>query len=361
MGLTSRTTLWVLVALTVALPLAVLLGWPRVRGPRPVRAGQRLALVALCQGVAVLLCFVAVNDHYVFFASWQDLLGKPVTPPPVVEAGGSRTTADGGRLLEIHSFTGPASGITAPVLVVLPPQYDQPAYAHRRFPVVELLPGWHAYPTSWINQLHLIDDLKALESQQAVQPFIAVLPTLNVALPRDTECTDVPGGPQAETWLATDVRRLVLDRFRALPGPASWGAMGYSTGGYCAAKLALRHPQAFGSAVVISGYFEAVRDSTTGDLWGGSPARRQANDLLWRVRHLPNPPVHVLVFASKEDRDSYRSSARFLRDARPPLRTASVLVPKGGHNLKVVRLALPQLLRWLSSHLAGEPPATLHG
>ena len=38
---------------------------------------------------------------------------------------------------------------------------------------------------------------------------------------------------------------MVIDDFRAEPAAAGWGLMGYSTGGFCAAKLVLQHPDRY--------------------------------------------------------------------------------------------------------------------
>ncbi|WP_307811623.1 alpha/beta hydrolase-fold protein, partial [Streptomyces fildesensis] len=70
--------------------------------------------------------------------------------------------------------------------------------------------------------------------------------------------------------------------YRVLSGPGSLALMGDSTGGYCAAKLAMEHPKVFSAAVSLSGYFKAAEDITTGDLFGGSKARRDRADLNWR-------------------------------------------------------------------------------
>jgi short-subunit dehydrogenase len=48
-ALTSGATLLVAVVLAVGAPLAALLAWNRVHGPRPVRAAQRLGLVAVAE------------------------------------------------------------------------------------------------------------------------------------------------------------------------------------------------------------------------------------------------------------------------------------------------------------------------
>ncbi|MFN2539238.1 MAG: alpha/beta hydrolase [Mycobacteriales bacterium] len=355
MHLTSAALRWALVATAVAVPLAALWLWPRARGPRWLRGGQRLGLIAVAQALAVFLTFVAVNDSYGFYTSWGDLLGKPSSAPAIVSgttSSGPLRGADGGRLLQYRDFRGPASGIEDPVLVHLPPEYDEPAYAHRAFPVVEFLAGWRGYPRSWISQMLLLDDLARLEKQHQVRPFISVFPTVNVALPRDTECTDVPHSTKAFSWLARDVPLLVRQHFRVLSKAASWAAVGYSTGGYCAAKLAFLAPQRFHVAAALSAYFDALKDDTTGDLWGGSQQVRDHNDLLWLSRHGLHPASDVLVFTTKEDSSSYGSTKQFLALSRPPTRTFSIIAAHGGHNLKVLRVSLPEVLVWVSAHLS---------
>ncbi|MGZ6804817.1 MAG: alpha/beta hydrolase, partial [Nocardioidaceae bacterium] len=270
LGLTSSALPVLAGALVLGLPVLAVVVWDRLPGPRAVRAAERLGLVALAQAMAVLLAFVAVNDQYVFFTSWSDLVGSAPPPGQIVQTGGttlagpsgrvrvqpvlSGRTSDGGRLVS-ETVHGAASGITAHVLVHLPPGYDG---SRRSYPVVELLAGWHSGPSSWVRSMGLLDALRTVERSGALGPVIAVMPEVNVASPRDVECTDLPHGVKAETWLTTDVRDLVLAQFRALPTAASWALMGYSTGGYCAAKLALHHPRWYRTAVVMSGYFEAV-------------------------------------------------------------------------------------------------------
>ncbi|NJP83149.1 esterase family protein, partial [Streptomyces sp. AA8] len=70
----------------------------------------------------------------------------------------------------------------------------------------------------------------------------------SVVADRDTNCTDVPGGPQALTFFNEDVPLAVTDVYRASDAPGSWGAVGNSTGGYCALKLAMTNPARYGAA-----------------------------------------------------------------------------------------------------------------
>ena len=131
------------------------------------------------------------------------------------------------------------------------------------------------------------------------RPTVLVMLRPRSSFPRDTECTDVPSGPQALAFFAQDVPLAIAGHYRVQD--RGWGAIGDSTGGYCAAKLAMLHSDVFTAAVTLSGYFHTLRDSTTGDLWGGSRVLWNLNDLEWRLRHLPPPPVSLLVTTAKDE------------------------------------------------------------
>ena len=47
-----------------------------------------------------------------------------------------------------------------------------------------------------------------------MQPTILVMLRPTVAPPRDTECVDVPGGPQTETFFAKDLPEAVSEHYR---------------------------------------------------------------------------------------------------------------------------------------------------
>jgi S-formylglutathione hydrolase FrmB len=371
MGLTTTAFMILLAAATVGLPAGLLLLWGRLRGPRAVQVFVRLGMVLVAQFAAVMLALVAVNDQYMFYTSWQDLLGAPPPASAISAVGGrqlfgpsgavsvsdatSRSQPDGGQLIT-EVVRGARSGVTGRVLVHLPAGY---ATSGRSYPVLELFQGWHAPLSSWLDNMHLLTAEAAAERRGVFGPVITVMPDINVGLPRDVECTDVPGGIQAETWLTTDIRDMVLSQFRALPAAHSWGLMGYSTGGYCAAKFLLRRPDWYRSAVSIAGYFEAIKDKTTGDLWGGNRQRRDANSPAWLITHRPTQPVELLAFVSRRDVDSYPSTARFLALPHGLTQVYSSITPKGGHNYKAVRVVLPELLAWLGARLSGSnPPAS---
>lgn len=382
MDLTGAPLLVVLLLAAVGLPAVAVVLWGRLQGPPTLRVGQRLGLVLAAQLAAVLAAGVAVNDQFDLYGSWSDLFGSdPVAAGAVVPAAGGTTdggTTDGGTTdtgatdtgttdtgttdqgpalpgtgrVRVVTTTGPRSRVTAKVWFLLPAGYDDPANASRRYPVIEFFPGYPGTPTTWLHALTLEQTSDAAVAEHRLPPFIGVLPTLNVAAPRDTECTDVVGGPAVATWLAQDVPGFVSRWTRALPPGPAWATTGYSTGGFCAAKLLLQYPRTFGSAAVLAGYFSPSNDVTTGDLFGGQTALRNANDPMWLVQHRPTPPVHLLAVYSDQDPGTLGPTRAFLKAVRPPLTADEIVLARGGHNTGVWSQVEPQVLAWLGSHLA---------
>ena len=86
-----------------------------------------------------------------------------------------------GRLLLLTTLTGPVSGVRMRVWVWLPPQYDEPRYAHTAFPVLMLFPGGDGVSyTQWFSfgQPELIASKSATGE---VSPFVRVEPQLQVS------------------------------------------------------------------------------------------------------------------------------------------------------------------------------------
>jgi Putative esterase len=367
MDLTGIPLLLLLALICVAAPVALMLIWDRVPGVRAVRLAQRAALVLVCQLSAVLLAAAAVNDYFSLYDSWSDLFGTsdstPVAGPQ--HAAGGRLSAgalrdEGGTTMGAQvlteEVTGPRSGVRAQVWLVLPPAYGNRVNAHRAYPLLEFLPGYPGQPQTWLHALHLADAMTSLISSGRVQPFVAVLPVMTVDPPRDTECTNVPGGPAVATWLAQDVPEVVSHQLRIRPPAKGWGVIGYSTGGFCAAKLALQYPRVFHAAASLSGYYRPATDPTTAGLFQGDPRLLTTNSPTWLAGNGHQPAVDILAVSSPGDRDSWSSTQLFLRSVRPPVSVDTLYISDGGHNPGVWNAVLPQSLSWLLQHLAR--PAT---
>jgi enterochelin esterase-like enzyme len=362
-GLTSPATLVVSALLAIAAPVACLLMWNRL-GRRPwLRVSARATLLLLCQASAVLLVGLLVNNEYAFYTSWSELFGKPtltsseaLVPSRRVDrvyAHQLRAAFRRGKGVVIPwVIPGRSSGLPAlPAFVYLPAAYGNPAARATLFPVVELLDGVPGTPRTWLGPLRLKSILDARIASGQSLPFIAVMPTQNVELPRDTQCVNVVGGPKVDTYLTEDVHQSVIAGLRASPGQSGWALMGYSTGGYCAVNLAMRHPDLFSAAVSLSGYAQPATDHSVGDLFGHSVAVRNHNTPLWEAAHWGRDNLSVLAIASRRDGPSFRDTVRLAAEVHAPLRMSTILLGAGGHNAGLWTAMEPVAFNWLSHEL----------
>ncbi|TDD65827.1 alpha/beta hydrolase [Actinomadura rubrisoli] len=380
MGLTSWGLLGLLAVVVFACLGATVWAWPRVASRGARAAGVRVLLLLGCQVAVMLTLITALNSYYLFYGTWTDLISaaggnaqagrhKPPPNPNAAAAtevvrtvraklgpsrGGKHVPERDGQV-EHLDIRGIRTGISAEAYVYLPPQYFQPAYAARRLPVVILIAGYPAADRLvWISKGHIPQDAAQAGAAGQIQPMIYVMMRPTVEDGWDTECADVPGGPKVETFFAQDVPEAVSATYRAPYGRQGWGLAGYSTGGYCATKLTLLHSDRFAAGVSMAGHFHALLDTTTRELYGGSKSLQRGNDLIWRLRNLPQPPVSILVASADVGEKTFPSAQRFMAAARPPLVVDKVLLPTGGHNFKTFRKYIPPSVRWLSGHLRGE-------
>jgi enterochelin esterase-like enzyme len=342
-----------LAALAGVVGLAVLCPPSGARRRLLGRGAAVLVLALLAQGFAVLAAGLVINDQYDFYASWGDLAGQGAATGPIIHLGGL-TTHGQGRLV-LRTIATHHGGRDDRVIMWLPAQYDQPAYRQHRFPVLMFLPGQPSSPAVVFHQFDFAHVATAAISN-GVPPFIAVFPTIMIDPPRDTECTDVPHGPRAESWLTRVVPRYVTSHFRAAPTGPDWTVMGWSTGGFCAAKLLLGHQHEFGSAASFGGYYRPVEDHTTGSLFAGSILREEHNSPTWLMRSERLLHDRLLVVTSKQDRESWPETARFLRFAGTDPHVSYLAPARGGHNYRVYRRLLPSALRWAGQGWTGSNP-----
>ncbi|MGK5547810.1 alpha/beta hydrolase [Streptomyces sp. URMC 127] len=367
MGLTSQTFQLVLVLIAVAVCVLVLWLWPRAARKGPLAVAGRIGLLVLTQVSILAVLLVAANKEFGFYSTWNELLGRassrqvvqPGTeagkrPPALVVQGqesiglkGAREKAGQVDRIEIH---GPVTGLSMDGYAYLPPEYFQKEHEKEKFPVVVAITGQPGVSKNLITQLKVPQAASSAVMKKEIRPTIYVLVRPSVVADRDTNCTDVPGGPQALAFFLQDLPLAVTDVYRADGSPGSWGAVGNSTGGYCALKLAMADPVRYGAAAGLSADYFARQDGKTGDLYAGSKAYKNESDLTWRLEHMPPPPVSLLVATSKNE-ENYEPTLKFAQKARPPLKVDKLVRDEGGHNFQTWREEYPVVLRWLDKEL----------
>ncbi|MBM9507724.1 alpha/beta hydrolase [Actinacidiphila acididurans] len=342
MGLTGRWFAILLVAAAIGAVACAVLFWSRVRGPRAIRLAERVGLIFLCQITAIFVVMVLINNQYGFYASWDDLLGdantggKPTptsTPTPAVPDYRA-TFASYSQGFERASVRGWDSGTKGDVIVWLPPQYGKKEFAHTRFPVIEVLHGIPGTPHSFLRGMRLGQIMQDEITAGRAEPAILVLPTITPDRV-NTGCADVPGKSKVGTWLADDVVKTIERNFRALPAPRGWAVMGISTGGYCAARLALEYPDRFAAGAALA---------------PDNPADGLRNPL-WLARNT-RPDTQLLVESSLQDPDSPPKFADWITSAvQPPATVTTMRIKNGGHNWKTWGRMFPDAFTWVSGRI----------
>ncbi|MET8177380.1 alpha/beta hydrolase-fold protein [Streptomyces sp. NPDC005336] len=374
MGLTSNNIVIVAVVAAVLVFAATIWLWPRLAGRGVTLVLGRVGMLLATQLTVFAAFGLFANQSFGFYGSWSDLFGTENEPGVVVDhdTPGTRVrvtdtrhmTMDGGSAprvagrIEKVNIQGPVSGIASPAYIYLPPEYFQPEYAKRAFPAALVLTGYPGTTEALINGLKYPQNSHKLVKEGKMQPIILVMMRPTVAPPRDTECMDVPGGPRTETFFTRDLPKAVSEHYRVGKQARNWGVIGNSTGGYCALKMAMRHPDAFSVAVGLSPSYKAPTDATTGDLFGGSTRLERENDLMWRLDHKPAPPVSLLVSSSEHGEKNYRDTVRFVNKVKrlnrrgEPTRISSMILGTGGHNFNTWKREVPGALEWLGSRLS---------
>lgn len=363
-------SLMVLLALLALVTFALLVaGWPRWRS-RALQALTR-AVQGICLSLlAVTLCAVVLNNQYLFYSSWSDvvatnsaaiqqhaggkaaavvtarvrgpglqMLRTPATLPPLPQPGS--------RMQNYADVVGRRSKSHGQVLVYLPVGYD-PHSAHT-YPVIIGLHGFPSAPRSFAR-LNFLSTIDTLTGRHTMAPTIVVIPRIDTPRTLDTECANGGRGqPQTDTWLSGDIPAWAAAHFHVQTKRTSWAAIGYSYGAWCAAVVTMRHPDVFGAAIIMTGYFRPRFSRGYDPL---TRATRGNYDLVTIAKRKP-PPVALWVLASREDHGSYPTTAALLRAARPPLAVTSTVLDHGGHRNSLFTPYVPEAVKWLTTTLPG--------
>ncbi|MEV6116572.1 alpha/beta hydrolase-fold protein [Streptomyces sp. NPDC052109] len=371
MGLTSNKVLVLTIVIAAVLFVGTVWLWPRLARQSWRSVSGRVGLMLATQLALFASVGLAANQAFGFYASWADLFGQETDQGLVVDhiAGGGSSpvqVVSTSRVIGVSSplpqvagqvqkvdIIGRTTHLATPAFVYLPPEYFQPQNRARKFPVSVVLTGYPGTAQALVDKLHYPSTAQQLAKNGKMQPMILVMLRPTVAPPRDTECVDIPGGPQAETFFAQDLRDAVIAHYRVDKTPASWGIVGDSTGGYCALKIAMHHPRSYAAAAGLSPYYKAPIDPTTGDLFHGNTNLRNRADLFWTLKHLAPPETSLLVTSSKVGEHNYKDTLRFIKSVQDTnvTRISSIILPSGGHNFNTWKREIPGMLQWISTRL----------
>lgn len=330
-----------LTALVVAVGAAIATGpiWDRRTGHR--RFAYRGMILVLCVAAAAVTGLVWLNRQVDAYPTWASLAGSGSAAAP------EPPRREGGGQVETFTVDGRASGLTLTMYAYLPVGY-RPDDA-RRYPVIEAFHGYPASPLQWLHGLDVVTILDREIAAGRMAPTIVLFPYQTPKPSLDTECTNMAGGPQTETFLTVDVPEFARAHLRVRDEPGAWGLIGYSAGGFCAASLLLRHPGQYTAAAGLSGYAEP-------GIAVGDGSEKTTYNLAWRLRNLPQPAVALYLACAKSDQAAARAATELAGLARAPMTVTTAFAETGGHNAQTWAASAPGAFAWLSAGLARPVP-----
>ena len=347
-------------------------------------------VIAACLAFIPAMVFgiAAVNKYYDYYQTWgalySDLSGQTSSIPHLTAAGlGKGTTGSVKKLIAGTSdaqfdaeygldfyatIAGRHSHISRQALIYLPPQYFSKAWANYKFPVIELLHGNPGTPSAWVDVMNVVPIyLRAMASGKAA-PAVLVMPDTDGGQQYGLQCLNDTDGLQDMTYVAREVPDWVVANLRVQKQGPAWGIAGYSEGGYCAANIALQHPNLYGYAGSLSGYFAPIESQVPAN---GKPGGKPVDVFEYaHKKHLlaiNSPDEYVndvpttvsvpqfFLAAGATDEGDVQAAEMFkqellLRDASVPLD----IVAGGGHQANVWRAALTPMFDWMTPQLAQE-------
>jgi enterochelin esterase-like enzyme len=157
---------------------------------------------------------------------------------------------------------------TSEVAVYLPPGYD--ANPARRYPVVYEAP-FNFY--LWNSGAHIRAALDSLITGGSIPPSLFIFMDAGNGPYADSQCADSFDRVELmDTFLGVTVPAYIDRTYRTIAKASARATIGMSEGGYCAAVLAVRHPDTFGASVSFSGYYTAGSGSAAAKLPFGGDA-----------------------------------------------------------------------------------------
>ncbi|WP_116112090.1 alpha/beta hydrolase [Austwickia chelonae] len=364
---TSASFLLVAGVLTAAAVIGSIVLSPRLSGGI-WRLLARTLLQLVAHVLVVIMVAAVINRAMGFFPTWASLisdgkfngaeqtmgkpadalkkevsatgLGKAPSQLPVLPTPGSR--------VQEYEVTGPNSHFATKIMVLLPKEYDPKR--SEEYPVMVALHGYPATPDHWTKHMQIQTKLDEAVASKKIAPTLVVMPQVNMPQAVDTECVDgtEPGHPKVETFLAKDLPGWVTSHFRAKTERAAWNTIGYSAGGYCSLMVAMKHPEAYGTAISFSGYLTPAFSSAYQPFPENSSQAKSYN-LIEVARSAPGVALWIQRDDITAGRDSSGKSEvkRLIEAAKAPLSITTFDQPGAGHLTVVWKEGLVRSFTWL--------------
>lgn len=146
------------------------------------------------------------------------------------------------------------------IKVYLPKGY-QP-HGSQSYPSIYFLHGDPGSNSDWILNADIQQTLDTLIAQQQLPPLIAIFPDGRGEVVDNSQYLDATRVDQKiASFISQDLVSYITSRYSVADTPERRAIIGASTGGYGAVNIALHHPDIFGYALSLSGYFQPLEEN----------------------------------------------------------------------------------------------------
>ncbi len=387
----AAVSAWAGMTLALEVRAAMLRAWPDISGglrapelrPRALRAALPVVLIAalLIVSVPVFGDMVNFSPDARMFQGGSGFVGLagPQDQPGVTPSGAAGSQAPAPTGIAVPA--GPFGSAARPWLAWLPKGSGTVATAHlapywknagsaqsvidiytppgystsRHYPVIYEAPWGIA---AWTKGVIVTSVLDGLIDRGRIPPVIVVFMNAGSGPYPDSECANSYDGRQwFDSYVAQTVVPWVDAHYSTIREASARTTMGMSQGGYCAAILALHHPDLFSSVISMSGYYQAgIFGTTASYIFGNNPSFIAADSPDVVVNDLPPATRARLGFVIVADpaQPLYGPQAaafdkQLLADGYPYVFIPATLT----HGWYQVRETLPQALAdWASRQAA---------
>ena len=264
--------------------------------------------------------------------------------------------AHAGQLVHAE-FNSTLLGRKVAVNVYLPDGYDNGG----QFPVTYLLHGAGGNETEWASNAGIVATLDAMINRGQIRPTVAVMPTTGGGTWWVDGATD-----RAEAAFMQELLPWVERRYKVATGRGSRSIGGQSMGGYGALRLALKYPDRFCGAMILSpAIYDPLPPATSASRLTSQFARSgKFDETLWKSLNYPallpayqRGTERVAMWIASGDHDhlgiAAESANLYWKMFQIQPKKVELRIVDGDHEWLAFREMFPDALRYVEAQCVG--------
>jgi enterochelin esterase-like enzyme len=228
--------------------------------------------------------------------------------------------------------------------IYLPPSYNTPEGKKKSYPTLYLLHGTPGKYIDWTEGGEANESANTLIALKSIPELIMVFPDGNGSPGMVSEWGNSYNGNQLmENFVAYDLVKYIDQHYRTIPDAQHRAIGGLSMGGFGAMNIAIHHPDIFGSAISLGGYYK-----TEGSIWGSNISYQQLNSPLDTILTMQEAwQLHIFLGAATKDQPYYRDTLQFMHELHSLHIRYHFDLQVGQHSWRVWQKQTYDALEWL--------------